>query len=133
MLYSLPQGQCTMIDLCWNKHHEREAPGIVQSLTSLSGCLPHSAVPLQRSPPLDVPAFCHTTQRPCWAGSLSPEERPAQSQRGLAETHALRARLRGFEGSFMRDEQKVNIPQSLRSGLRFHGHQPPLPHPENYS
>lgn len=133
MLYSLPQGQCTMIDLCWNKHHEREAPGIVQSLTSLSGGLPHSAVPLQRSPPLDVPAFCHTTQRPCWAGSLSPEERPAQSQRGLAETHALRARLRGFEGSFMRDEQKVNIPQSLRSGLRFHGHQPPLPHPENYS
>lgn len=40
MLHSLPQRQCTMIDLCWEIHHEREPLAIVQSFISLPD-LPH--------------------------------------------------------------------------------------------
>lgn len=35
MLHSLPQRQCTMIDLCWERHHEREPLAIVKSFISL--------------------------------------------------------------------------------------------------
>lgn len=89
MLYSLPQGQCTMIDLCWNKHHEREPLVIVQSFTSLSGSLPHSEVILQHYPHVYLPTFCIMTQRHCWLGSFWPEERQAQSQPGLDEMHTV--------------------------------------------
>lgn len=75
MLHSLPQRQCTMIDLCWERHHEREPLAIVQSFISL----PDTPTPTpshtlrkytQQYPHANLPTFCITTQRHCWLRSF---------------------------------------------------------------
>lgn len=75
MLHSLPQRQCTMIDLCWERHHEREPLAIVKSFISL----PDTPTPppthtfrsyTQHYPHANLPTFCIMTQRHCWLGSF---------------------------------------------------------------